>query len=199
MAEGSSVRQADGGYFAPLASTKYMLLSTLRLHGAPVSTRVRVVVDGDQAYFRIRKPSGTWKHLRHADWVQVAPCGVLGLCRFGPWLDAAPRLLDGEEASQAAEELARQHPIRRGRLSPLASGLWRGQPIYFELLACDPADTPEADNARPEMERLVLWPIRAEADRRAGGASSPAGLPGNGGAGDGQSPHQPDTQRATAP
>ena len=95
-ADGSARRQAERGSFAPLASAEHVLLSMLTRHGAPVSAPVRVVVDGDLAYVRARKPSRIWKHLRQATWVQVAPCGVLGLCRYGPWLDAAPRLLEGE-------------------------------------------------------------------------------------------------------
>lgn len=46
------------GYFAPLADSKYMLLSTFRRNGSPVSTPVHVVVEGDAAFFRTWDVSG---------------------------------------------------------------------------------------------------------------------------------------------
>ena len=134
-AEGSSQHEAVRGYFAPLAPAKQVLLSMLTRHGAPVSAPVRVVVDGDRAYFRTWQQSRIRKHLLHAGWVQVAPCGVLGLCRYGPWLDAAPRRLDGEEASEAARKLARTWPARPGRLGSLGYRRRVRQPIYYELRA----------------------------------------------------------------
>src|SRR6266702_7777543 len=75
---------ADGSYFAPLAQTRYLLLTTFRQKGAPVCVRVQGIIDGDRAYFRTRSRSGTVKRLRHANRVQVTPCDVLGLCSYGP-------------------------------------------------------------------------------------------------------------------
>ena len=159
-ADGSARRQAERGSFAPLASAEHVLLSMLTRHGAPVSAPVRVVVDGDLAYVRARKPSRIWKHLRQATWVQVAPCGVLGLCRYGPWLDAAPRLLDGEEASEAARKLARRHPARPGRLGSLARRLRGGRPVYYELHACGAAGRPgAADPGKSRSRPARLLPM----------------------------------------
>ena len=55
---------ADGGYFATLAPAKYMLLTTFKREGTPVSTPVQGVIDGKRAYFRVWSQSGTVKRLR---------------------------------------------------------------------------------------------------------------------------------------
>jgi hypothetical protein len=63
----------------------------------------------------------------------VAPCTALGLYRYGPWLDATARLLAGEEASQAARRLARQHPGRPGGLARVAPRIRGARPVHYEL------------------------------------------------------------------
>ena len=82
---------ADGGYFAALAPAKYMLLTTFKREGTPVSTPVQGVIDGKRAYFRVWRQSGTVKRLRHTAGVQVTPCTVLGLCSFGPPINATKK------------------------------------------------------------------------------------------------------------
>src|SRR6266516_6457833 len=89
---------ADGSYFAPLAKGRYLLLTTFKQKGTPVSAVVQGIADGDRAYFRVRSRSGTARRLRHTDGVQVAPCRALGVWSYGPPLDAAARPLAGEEA-----------------------------------------------------------------------------------------------------
>ena len=95
---------AGHGYFAPLASARYMLLTTFKPDGGPMNSAVCLAVDGDRACFRTRSGSGTSKRLGHADRVQVAPCMVLGLCSFGPPFNATARLLAGEQARTARAE-----------------------------------------------------------------------------------------------
>jgi len=125
---------ADSGYFAPLASARYLQLTTFKSDGIPVSAAVRGVVDGDRAYFRAWSLSGTVKNLRYTDEVQVAPCAALGL-RVAPPLDAIARPLDGEEASQVARKLARKYPVRQRFLIPLLQRTLRWQMMHYELLA----------------------------------------------------------------
>jgi hypothetical protein len=55
--------QAAEGYFARLASARYMLLTTIELDGTFVSAAVHGVVDGDRAYFRILSRPGIVKRL----------------------------------------------------------------------------------------------------------------------------------------
>jgi len=125
---------AGGRNFAPLAKARYLLLTTFKQKGTPVSAAVQGIVDGDRAYFRVRSQSGAARRLQHTDGVQVAPYGARGLWSYGPPLDAAARRLDGEEASRVAGHLARKYPVRRGSLARLL-GRARNRPLaYYELL-----------------------------------------------------------------
>ena len=130
---------ADNGYLAALASARYLQVTTFGRDGRPVPARVRGVADGDRFYFGARTWSGTVKRLQNADAVQVAPCGVLGVC-YGPRLDATARLLPAGEASRAAAELARKYPVRRGAARLVASRGWRPAMVYYELVADDAGD-----------------------------------------------------------
>lgn len=121
-------------YFAPLAKARYLLLTTFRPKGTPVSAPVRGIVDGDRAYFRVWSQSGTVRRLRHTDGVQVAPCGALGLVSYGPPLDAAARPLAGQEASRVAGQLARKYPVRRRSLARLLRRARRRRLVHYELL-----------------------------------------------------------------
>ena len=125
---------ADGSYFAPLATARYLLITTFKQKGTPVSTHVQGIADGDRAYFRVWSRSGMVRRLQHTDGVQVAPCGALGLWSYGPPLDAAARRLAGEEASRVAGELARKYPVRRRSLARLLQRALRRRPVYYELL-----------------------------------------------------------------
>jgi PPOX class probable F420-dependent enzyme len=129
---------ADDGYFAALAPARYMLLTTFKRNGTPVSAPVQGVTDGRRAYFRAWSQSGTVKRLRHTDAVQVTPCTVLGLCSFGPPINATARLLPGEKAGRVTGKLARKYPDRHRFLIPL-SRTWRRQMVLYELLAHVPS------------------------------------------------------------
>ena len=125
---------ADASYFAPLAKARYLLLTTFKQKGTPVSATVPGMVEGDRAYFQVRSRSGAAKRLQHTDGVQVAPCGARGLLSYGPPLDAAARRLDGEEAGRVARQLARKYPVRRRSLARLLQGARRRPLEYYELL-----------------------------------------------------------------
>jgi PPOX class probable F420-dependent enzyme len=126
-------QEALDGYFGPLAAARHVLLTTFKWGRTPVSISARVVAHGDRAYFQTWSRSPTGRRLRDNDWVQVAPCTALGLCRYGPWLDATAGLLAGEEASQAARRLARQHPGRPGGLARVARRIRGARPEHYEL------------------------------------------------------------------
>jgi PPOX class probable F420-dependent enzyme len=131
---GNRGETADGSYFASLARGRYLLLTTFKQKGTPVSAPVPGIVDGDRAYFRVWSQSGTVKRLRHTDGVQVAPCGARGLWSHGPPLDAAAWPLAGAEASRVAGQLARKYPARRGWLARLLQRARHRRPVYYELL-----------------------------------------------------------------
>ena len=124
---------ADGSYFASLTQGPYLLLTTFRPKGAPVSTRVQGIAEGDRAYFRVGSRSGTARYLRRAgrEPVQVTACNALGLVSYGSPRYAAVRPLSGEEASRAARLLARQYPVKRRFLA----GRPHRTPVYYELVA----------------------------------------------------------------
>ena len=125
---------ADGRDFAPLEKARYLLLTTFKQKGTPVSATVPGMVEGDRAYFQVRSRSGAAKRLQHTDGVHVAPCGARGLWSYGPPLDAAARQLDGEEASRVAGQLARKYPLRRRSLARLLRRARNRQLVYYELL-----------------------------------------------------------------
>ena len=125
---------ADGRYFAPLAKARYLLLTTFKQKGTPVSTSVPGIVDGGRAYFRVWSQSGPARRLQHTDGVHVAPCGAQGLWSYGPPLDAAARRLAGEEVSRVAGQLARKYPVRRRSLARLLQRVRRRRLVYYELL-----------------------------------------------------------------
>jgi PPOX class probable F420-dependent enzyme len=123
------------GYFASLAPSRHVLLTTFTREGKPVATSVRVSVDGDLAYFRTRHPTGQSRRLRRGGWVQVAPCGALGLIRYGLPLDATARLMAGEEVGIAVAKLAGKYPVRRRFLGRLIHRISRRETLYYELRA----------------------------------------------------------------
>jgi PPOX class probable F420-dependent enzyme len=124
---GNREETADGGYFAPLAQGRCLLVTTFRPKGAPVSARVQGIAAGDQAYFRVRSRSVTARYLRRADRVQVTACDTLGLVSYGPPQFAAVRPLAGQEASRAAGLVDRKYPVKRRFLT-------RRTQVYYQLL-----------------------------------------------------------------
>jgi PPOX class probable F420-dependent enzyme len=126
--------EAGGGYFASLAKGRYLLLTTFKPRGTPVSTPVQGITDVDRAYFRIWSQSGTARRLQHTHGVQVASCGALGVLSHGPPLDAAARPLAGEEAGRVAGPLGRKYPVRRRSLVRLLHRARHRQLAYYELL-----------------------------------------------------------------
>jgi PPOX class probable F420-dependent enzyme len=139
---GDQEEAVEGGYFAPLASAKYMLLTTSKPDGSQASDVVRGVVIGDRAYVQARSHSDAVQNLRHRDKVQVAPCAARGLLLLAASLDAVARLLPDEEASQVAAKLARTSQVQRHLSIPLLHRVNRArrqQMVHYELLACESA------------------------------------------------------------
>ena len=159
----SSGHETDqGGRFVALESAKYLLLTTFKPDGTPMAVPVRVVADGDRAYFGAWDASGTSKRLRHADWVQVVPCTALGMVSFGPGIGATARLLAGEQASQAAGRLARKRRAWRDFPGSLARRMTRRQTVYYELRPDGAAQEP----APPTVTARVPRPGTARSRRR---------------------------------
>lgn len=132
--KGGSQHEASAGYFGPLRSARYVLLTTFDEDGIPVSTHVHGMAEGDRAYFRAWRQSGTARRLRHTDDVQVTACPMRGLT-VGPSLDAVARLLSGEEASRVAGKLAGKYPLQQRFVIPLLGRTWGWQLAHYELLS----------------------------------------------------------------
>src|SRR5215469_1751580 len=130
---------ADGADFAALAPARYMLLTTFKPDGVPLSAVVHGIVEDGRAYFAAWSRSGTARNLRHTNEVQVSPCAMRGFVSLGPPVDAVARLLPAGEASQAAGKLARKYPVQLRFLMPLRRWARRGQMVHYELLACEAA------------------------------------------------------------
>ena len=109
---GDPEETGDGSYFAPLAKARYLLLTTFKPKGTPVSAVVQGIADGDRAYFRVRSRSGTARRLRHTDGVQVAD----------------------EEASGVAGLLDRKYPVPRRSPARLLQRPRHRRLAYYELL-----------------------------------------------------------------
>jgi PPOX class probable F420-dependent enzyme len=140
----------EDGYFAPLASAKYALLTTSNPDGSQASAVVRGVVIGDRAYVWTWSYSDTARNLRHDGQVQVAPCAARGLLCLAPPVEAVARLLPDQEASQVAGELARKSSApRHFRLPGLrrAHRARRGRMVHYELLPCASAAAMTPDQA----------------------------------------------------
>ena len=160
---------AGRGKPAALASAKHLLLTSFNRDGAALATPVRVLADGDRAYFRTSDGSGLSKRLRRTDWVQVSPCTVLGVCRTGPTVDAAARLLAGDEASWAAAQLAPKLPVWRRFLGSLAHRMTGRQAVYYEVQPDEAAEEPMRPAvAARARQRATVRLVPASAGRRSG-------------------------------
>ena len=160
---------AGSGKPAPLASAKYLLLTSFNPDGSGLATPVRVLADSGRAYFRASDGSGLSKRLHASDWVQVSPCTVLGVCRTGPTVDATARLLVDDEASRAAEQLAPLYPAWRGFLSSVAHRITGRQAVYYEVQPDEAAAEPELPAAAAQArQRATVRLVPATAGRRPG-------------------------------
>ena len=146
--QGGNQQEATDGYFGPLRSAKYMLLTTFKPDGIPVFKHVHGVVDGERAYFRAWYQSDTAKRLGHTDDVQVRACPLPGLT-VGPPIDAVARLLPGEEASWVARKLACKYPLQQHFLIPLLHRTRRWQMAHYELLTYEAAASQDVCQEAP--------------------------------------------------
>jgi len=118
--------------FEPFRRRRTALLTTYKRDGTPVATPVTIAVDGDRAYVRTWDSAWKAKRMRNHPAVLVAPSTARGRAT-GPAIAARSRLLDGDEARQAARAIARRQPILQGLLVPLAHRLMRYRTLHYEL------------------------------------------------------------------
>ncbi|MDA8288106.1 MAG: PPOX class F420-dependent oxidoreductase [Actinomycetota bacterium] len=127
--ETPSIEPGDLGQFT---RQKTILLKTKKRDGTWVATPVSIVVAHDRAYVRTYDKSWKSKRLRNFPEVRFAPSTFRGK-PTGPELHARARLLDGEEARNAARLLARKYPFLHGVLVPFSHKVMRTKTLHYEL------------------------------------------------------------------
>src|SRR2546421_7477059 len=118
-----------------LGDEKYMLLTTFKRGGAPVSSPVWVVpLDGGTVGFYTSSGSGKAKRLAHTARVTVAPSDARGRVKPGAeTIDATARLVTGAEL----EEIRRRVIAKYGAMTKLTKllgtigGVLRGKRIPY--------------------------------------------------------------------
>ncbi len=93
-----------------LGNASYVLLTTFRKDGTPVSTPVWVVRIGDELRVWTIRDSGKVKRIRRSGRAQIAPCTMRGNPRV-PSIDATARLLPDSEAPAVLSALASKYGV----------------------------------------------------------------------------------------
>ena len=118
--------------FDAFAKRRTALLTTYKRDGTAVATPVTIAVDGDRAFVRTWDSAWKAKRMRNNPAVLVAPSTVRGRAT-GPAIGARSRLLDGQEAKDAARAIAHRQPLLQGLLVPVAHRLMRYRTLHYEL------------------------------------------------------------------
>ena len=121
-----------GRMIARLVDQWAILLKTEKRDGSWVGTPVNVAVEADRAYFGTPANAGKVKRLGNFPVVEIAPCTVGGR-PTGPSLTAHARLLEAEEAEEAARLLRGKYPVVYGLVVPLELRIKRTRGVYYEL------------------------------------------------------------------
>jgi PPOX class probable F420-dependent enzyme len=118
-----------------LADEKYMLFTTFRRDGTPVSTPVWVVDLGDgQLGFWTSSDSGKAKRLAHTLRVTVQPCNARGAVKRGTVpVDASARLVTGGELDAIRRRVVSKYGFapKVTKLFVTLGGLLRGKRIHY--------------------------------------------------------------------
>ena len=115
---------------------RYMLLTTFRADGTPVTTPMDVYRVHEGLFFVTDSRSGKAKRIRNNPHVTVCPSGIRGT-PVGPTMHGRVRILSEEESARASRAFERIHPV----VFRIARRRWnqQGAPI----IACEvlPAHT----------------------------------------------------------
>ncbi len=118
-----------------LAAEKYILLTTFRRDGTPVSTPVWLVpLDGGAYGFWTSSGSGKAKRLAHTDRVTVQPCDARGRVRAGSTaLGATARLVSGREFEEIHKRIVAKYGFttKITKIVGTLIGLLRGKRIPY--------------------------------------------------------------------
>ncbi|MHA6804123.1 PPOX class F420-dependent oxidoreductase [Salinifilum ghardaiensis] len=128
MSEHSSVPDL----LRPFVRQGTILLKTRKRDGSWVDTPVSIVVRGDHAYIRTYDKAGKSKRLRNFSEVRFCPSTFRGT-PTGAMVAARARLLDGDEARQAAKLLTRKYRLLHGVVVPVGHRIMRTRTLHYEL------------------------------------------------------------------
>ena len=119
----------------PLSEEKYMLLTTFRRDGTPVSTPVWVIaLDAGHVGFWTSSGSGKAKRLAHTDRVTVQPCDARGRVKAGTSpLAASARIVSGDELEAIRERVIAKYGFTTKITKALGTiaGTLRGKRIPY--------------------------------------------------------------------
>lgn len=93
-----------------LGQADYVLLTTFKKDGTPVSTPVWVVRHGDELRVWTAPDAGKVKRIRRTSNVQVAPCGMRGKPHGAP-VDAVAAELSQSQADQVLDALVQKYGL----------------------------------------------------------------------------------------
>lgn len=114
-----------GASFGDVAAAKYVLLTTFRKDGTPVSTPLWAALDGDRLLMWTVTDSWKVKRIRRNPRVTVAACDVRGNPK-GPAVEATAEILDDAGTDRARDAIAKRYGLL-GWLTMKGSLLRRGR------------------------------------------------------------------------
>jgi uncharacterized protein len=118
-----------------LGDEKYILLTTFRRDGTPVSTPVwSVSLDGGRIGFWTSSGSGKAKRLAHTDRVTVTPCDARGRVKPGAAaVEATARLVTGAELEEIRKRIVGKYGLmtKFTKLLATVAGKLRGKRIPY--------------------------------------------------------------------
>jgi PPOX class probable F420-dependent enzyme len=138
-----SVTTATNQTLAPFVRQKTIRLTTFRKNGAPGSSPVSIVVDGNRAYFRSFERAIKVRRIRRNPSVEFGPATASGK-PTGSAQPGSVRLLEGTEYRNAGRLLRQKYPFLHGVLVPMAHRLMRfkfGRTVHAELIPSSSSDS----------------------------------------------------------
>lgn len=114
-----------GASFGDVAAAKYVLLTTFRKDGTPVSTPLWAAFDGDRLLMWTVTDSWKVKRIRRNPRVTVAACDVRGNPK-GPAVEATAEILDDAGTDRARDAIAKRYGLL-GWITMKGSLLRRGR------------------------------------------------------------------------
>jgi len=97
---------------AAFAGQKYLNLESFRKNGQGIAVPVWFAQEGRTLYVYSEAETGKVKRIRNNPRVRIAPCDMRGRVK-GEWVEAAARLLSGDEARHADDLLNAKYGLMK--------------------------------------------------------------------------------------